>query len=741
MRSLFPISVALLVLLALPGVVVFMADLLGSGADLNAWLEARAGLSHRLAVSVPAAVALFCAPLAIIVLHFLRLRRKPVRVSSTFLWHKSIEDLRVNRLMQWLRRNVPLLLQLLAALLMIYGVLGPRLHGAIGGGRYYVLVIDNSASMSATDVPPSRLHWAKAEALQEIDAATDTDSGMVIVFNRTAEIRQSFTTDRDLLRSAVAGIEPTSAQTRLDEALNLAASRANPDRSTENEVARPDNPEPGKERTYVPTGGLDANVHLFSDGGFPPIPGFDLANLNVNFHVPPAPTENGSANNLAILRLDGARDDASGLNVTATVRNFRGVEVSEQVVKLEVLDASDRIVRSYAQTIRLGAHNSDAATREVLWVLPDLPEGSGLAVRVRLVDTADALALDDVAWLVPGVVRKARVLVFMPDNPTEREVPGLRRFLDLASTQRIAEITRYTPGRLTGPASPLDAAREGKFDLVIFDRCGPGPAEELPRANTFFVGHPPPPYKPVGTAGDPLAATAIRNPRITGWSAGHPITRRLWGLHEVPIADAFRLPSLPPKTDRLIESDGNLVLLAGIPRPPFTDVVLAFPIHTADGHYNTLWPVTPGVGPGFVIFLRNVVRSLGNLREALTDDITRPGDPKRLWADGPALRVTMPGGRMEELARGARADFLFSDTQELGLYTAGTGATSLRFAVNLFDVQESDIAARAGTTIGSQTVAAGSAHSQPQDLWKLAVLGGLLALLVEWWVYHRRVAA
>jgi hypothetical protein len=741
MRSLFPLGVVLLIVLALPGVGVFAADLLGYGADLNAWLESRVGVSHRLAVSVPAAIALFCVPPAIVLLYFLRLRRTPVQVSSTFLWHKSIEDLHVNRLMQWLRRNVLLLLQLLAVLLMIYAVLGPRLHAAVDGGRYYILLIDNSASMSATDVSPSRLAWARAEALREIDAATDTDSGMVIVFNRTAEIRQSYTTDRDLLRAAVAGIEPTPASTRLDEALNLAESRANPARSTENEAARPDNPEPGKERTYVPVEGFEADVHLYSDGGFPPVPGFALANLNLNYHVPPAPrSDDGSSNNLAILRLDAARDEATGLTVTAMVRNYRMAAVSEQSVRLEVLDAAGIVVRSYAQSVRLGPKGDATATREVAFAIPDLPEAAGLAVRVRLVDTADALPLDDVAWLVPGIGRKARVLAFLPDNPAERDVPGLRRFLDLPSTRQIADITRFPPERLTDPTAYLDPARDGKYDLVIFDRCGPRSTADLPRANTFFVGYPPPPFQPAGTPGDPLAVRIVNNPRITGWSTSHPVTRRLWGLHEVQIADAFRLPSLPPKTERLIESDGNLVLLAAIPRPPFTDLVLSFPIHAADGKYNTLWPVTPGVGPGFVIFLRNVVRSLGNVRDALADDVTRPGDPKHLWADGATLRVTTPGSRVEELARGSRADFVFADTQELGLYTAATGSTRQRFAVNLFDAQESDIAPRGTATVGSQTVTAGEPRRQPHDLWKLAVLGGLLVLLTEWWVYNKRVA-
>ena len=147
MRTAFPLAVVALVLFALPGVGVFAADLLGYGPDVNAWLEARLGVSHRLALSIPAAVVLFCVPVVILLLYFLRLRRKAVPVSSTFLWKKSVEDLHVNRLMQWLRRNILLLMQLLAAFALVYAVMGPRMHAAVGGGHYYILVIDNSASI------------------------------------------------------------------------------------------------------------------------------------------------------------------------------------------------------------------------------------------------------------------------------------------------------------------------------------------------------------------------------------------------------------------------------------------------------------------------------------------------------------------------------------------------------------------------------------------------------------------
>src|SRR5690348_3515905 len=122
-------------------------------------------------------------PVAIIALYFLKLRRRPVQVPSTLLWRRSLEDLHVNSLFQRLRRNLLLFLQLLAVLLAMLALTCPRVKGTTTQGQRFVLAIDNSASMSATDVEPSRLARAKAEARKVVASMDADDLAMVIAFS------------------------------------------------------------------------------------------------------------------------------------------------------------------------------------------------------------------------------------------------------------------------------------------------------------------------------------------------------------------------------------------------------------------------------------------------------------------------------------------------------------------------------------------------------------------------------
>src|SRR3954464_4996426 len=147
-RIWFPLALAACLLVMLPGAILFGLNLFGRETEVNRWLEDQFRLSYHVPIPWWGALLLFLVPPLLILLYFLKLKRKPLSVPSTFLWKKSIEDLHVNALFQWLRQNVLLLLQLLCVLALIYGILAPRFHGATGRGKHYILMIDNSASMS-----------------------------------------------------------------------------------------------------------------------------------------------------------------------------------------------------------------------------------------------------------------------------------------------------------------------------------------------------------------------------------------------------------------------------------------------------------------------------------------------------------------------------------------------------------------------------------------------------------------
>ena len=98
-----------------------------------------------------AAIAAAIAIPALLVLYFLKLRRREMAVSSTLLWKKAIQDLQVNAPFQKLRRNLLLLLQLLLLAAAAARAGRPVANYTPAPGKTTVILIDRSASMAAKD--------------------------------------------------------------------------------------------------------------------------------------------------------------------------------------------------------------------------------------------------------------------------------------------------------------------------------------------------------------------------------------------------------------------------------------------------------------------------------------------------------------------------------------------------------------------------------------------------------------
>jgi hypothetical protein len=675
-------------------------------------------------------------PPAIVALYFLKLKRQPLEVPSTYLWKKSIEDLHVNSLWQRMRRNLLLLLQLLFIGMVIFALLRPGWQGTRLEGNRFIFLVDNSASMQATDVDDvaSRLEEAKRRTLALIDQLESGMTAMIISFADTPRVVQEFTDNHRMLRERLETIEPTFAPTDLKGALELASGLANP----------------GK--VMIEEAGIEADIaeakaatlFIFSDGRFEDVEGFSLGNLDAHY----VPIGSLSADNVAITALATRRSDTRPDERQAFVQvtNFTDVECAANVEVLldgQFLDA---------QRIRVPAGGAGGAVIP----LADAPPG-GLQARLAL-DTdgiADALPVDNQAHAALNDARAGRVLVVSPGNPL------LEPALKTGRSVRLAKIDWREPEYLSTDEYRLQAGT-GEYDLVIYDRCRP---EELPRANTLFIGQVPASRAWVGptvsvndeAADDEDAVAAVTAPpqlelpQIIDWNRSHPLITHV-DFSTVAIINSYLL-NPPAGGDVLIDStDGPIAAVA--PRDSYVDVVLGFAIvgenEAGEATFNTNWPKLHS----FPTFWLNALEFLAARASDPVGESVRPGESVelRLPTAGDELTIAAPDGRRTSIRRDAHDVFLFHDTNVLGIYEVRQGDMVLeRFAVNLFDHRESDIrvkpsqdpeseARAADIRIGHIDVAA-VAGSTParKELWKLLLVVALVLLLVEWYIYNRRV--
>ncbi len=585
-------------------------------------------------------------PPAIIALYFLKLRRQPLEVPSTYLWRRTIEDLHVNSLWQRLRQNL-LLLQLLLIGLIMLVLLKPGWRGEKLAGERFVFLIDTSASMNARDMEgKSRLERAKEVVLERIERLDESAVAMVLSFSDSARVEQPFTNNKRELRQKVAAIAPTSRRSDLSEALRAASGLANPG-STSTEAGDP-----------AAARALPATLYLFSDGGFAAVPDFNIGNLQ------PVYERMGSEEpeNLAItaFSVDRNPDKPEEVQAYGRIDNFGPIEADVTVslyIDGTLADASRLTIPAREGR---GVNFTLAAVEQAVLKLQLEGEGGGLL--------EDVLPADNTAFVTINPPRKARVLLVTPGNE------ALRLALSTEDTLKIAEVSVNPPDVLTTKAY-TSQADSGGFDLVIFDRCAP---ERMPLASTLFIGRLPPGDQ--WTAGEEMAA-----PVVIDTQRSHPLMQ-LIELARVVIFRGFAVNG-PAGSQVLIDADiGPLLAIA--PRGAYEDAVMGFELVGTDDdgspEFNTDWVSRLS----FPLFGRNLVEYLGGARGRLQSASFHPGEPMviRTSAAVESVRVEPPEGPAVEIARGDQNAFLHTETARLGVYSVYEGKStkvSQQLAVNL----------------------------------------------------------
>ncbi len=371
---------------------------------------------------------------AILALYLLKMRRTRREVSSTLLWRKAAEDMQANAPFQKLRRNLLLLLQLLVAALLAFGLARPYLNLSSSGAKNLVLLIDQSASMSTADGPggATRLEQSKARARELVQGLKPGGQAMVIGFASKAAVLAQFTPDKARIAAAVNAVQPTDLPTRPSDAFALAQSLARP---------------------------LDAEIVVLSDGAFSSEGAVVASGAKFRFE-----TAGTGANNAGIVALDLRRSPEKPLEfqIFANVRNYRDSALEAQ---LEIKN-NGKLADLRAVKIAAGAQES--------YVFPSsrLAEGR---VEVRLVNGPDDdFPGDDAAFAVIKPPSARRVLLVSAGNyfleRALRQIPG--RSLELVKISA----AQYTPDAVA--------------DVVIFDGVAP-PAPLKPGSYLFINALPP----------------------------------------------------------------------------------------------------------------------------------------------------------------------------------------------------------------------------------------------------------
>src|SRR6516165_2701785 len=170
----------------------------------------------------PIAIAWAALAIPIVALYILKVRQRRVPVSTNLFWRQIFEEKRPRSLWETLRHLLSLLVQLALLCLLVFALTEPFFRWEVLQAKRYVLVVDNSASMNATDGAPTRLASAKAEARRVIDGLRFRDEMAVIAAGTEPSVACGLTSHQRTLLDALDGIAPSDGPTRVEEAVALA---------------------------------------------------------------------------------------------------------------------------------------------------------------------------------------------------------------------------------------------------------------------------------------------------------------------------------------------------------------------------------------------------------------------------------------------------------------------------------------------------------------------------------------
>ncbi|MDH3443674.1 MAG: VWA domain-containing protein, partial [Deltaproteobacteria bacterium] len=352
----------------------------------------------------------------IIFLHSIRPRGVKVSTTALFIWERVLRERPLATRLGWLlRKNLLLILQLLATILLIAALADPALlhFGAPAGDT--VVVMDLTASMKAKGPAGMRFDAARQEFFSLVDGLPADRKMMLIGAGSETRLIVPYTADKRRLREAGRTLMPADTSGQVKDAILFA-------------------------HAFLKKGSPD-RVVVISDGAF----------TGAEEFIRPAPhlrfiKTTGGAENTGIVGLELRRqpDGSQRYEAMVQVRNFGfgtrraglTLALGETILAREeiALEAGGRRVFVYSY------------------------EGDPTGALTAKLDIDDDFATDNHAALALLATAPLQILYVGPGNPF------LSNLLRYFPNSQVTAVERWEPD------GPQRQGSEGIYNVIIFDR-------------------------------------------------------------------------------------------------------------------------------------------------------------------------------------------------------------------------------------------------------------------------------
>jgi hypothetical protein len=164
----------------------------------------------------------------LIIIHTLKPKPRQVDVTNLFLWNEVLKERGHNLSFERLKRNLPLLLQILIVVLAALALAKPTWTYQTAKKGNMILVIDTSASMKTRSGSGIRFDLARQKALQLIEKRDPGQKILIVEAGNKSVVKTGFIDNSSQAQDLVMKLQPSDAAANLEPAIYLALSFVDP---------------------------------------------------------------------------------------------------------------------------------------------------------------------------------------------------------------------------------------------------------------------------------------------------------------------------------------------------------------------------------------------------------------------------------------------------------------------------------------------------------------------------------